>query len=213
MTKIAGVLFILLAAALLIIAITNFTPQFAAASGIAAQQTQYGLTTTTTDLRFAMGIQLVVQIFVVGFLALLGWFLYGSETEQYGYVIAVGVLALFMALIRLTPVMSWGAVKLSPGTLFYGTQAKLSITQDASRWYVTMPTSDQYRIGTVDDKAPEGKGVILLDFHKDQQLLNTYTQSPKPVDVIVSISGTGTIARSKEVFMIPKAKVWKVGTQ
>jgi hypothetical protein len=213
MTKITGILFFLLAAAMLVITITNFTPQFAAANGIAAKQSQYGLTTTTTDLRWASGVELVVQLIVVSLIVMLGWFLYGSETEQNGYVIVVGVLILAAALIRMTPMISWNTLKVSPGTLFYGCQAKITLVGDASRFYVTLPVSDQYRIGTVDEKAPEGKGVILLDFHKDQELLTQYTQAPKPVEVLVSVSGTGTIAREKVVKMIPKAKVWKVGAQ
>jgi hypothetical protein len=213
MTKITGVLFILLAVALLVITISNFTVQFAAAGPVAEKQGDYGLTTTTTDLRLAMGIELLVQILVVGVLALIGWFLYASETEQYAYVIVVGVIFLVMVLVRVTPLLSWSTIRISPGTLFYGCQSRLALVSDATQWYATMPTSDQFRVGTVNASAPQGKGVILLDFHNDQELLTKYTQSPKPVEVVVSISGTGTIAWKRDVFMIPKAKVWKVGAQ
>ena len=210
MTKIIGALFFLLAVAMLIIAITNFTPQFGAAISVAEKDE---LSTTTTDLRWASGVQLVVQLFVVACIVLLGWFLYGSETEQHGYVIVVGVLIQGMALVRMTPMISWGTLRASPGTLFYGCQARISLVGDATQWYVTLPISDQYRVGTVDNAAPEGKGVILLDFHKDSELLTKYMQAPKPVEVLVSVSGTGTIARPKVVKMIPKAKVWKVGAE
>jgi len=210
MTKIIGALFFLLAVAMFVIAITNFTPQFGAAVSVAEKS---DLSTTTTDLRWASGVELVVQLFVVACIFLLGWFLYASETEQHGYVIVLGVLILGMALVRVTPMISWGTLRVSPGTLFYGCQARLSLVGDATQWYVTLPISDQYRVGTVDNAAPEGKGVILLDFHKDSELLTKYMQAPKPVEVLVSVSGTGTIARPKVVKMIPKAKVWKVGAE
>jgi len=211
MTKFLGILIFLTAAVVLIIAITNFTPQFSAAGTVADQQQQYGLSTTTTDLRYAMGIEFIVQLIVTGLLAVLGWFLYGSETEQYGYMVVLGVLLLAMVIVRVTPVLPYSMAKLSPGTAFYGVRLKLPASSDATSYYVTLPQSKTFRVAVVDSAAEEGKGLVMLDFGPDQTLLNTYLQSRPPVAVLGSVAGTATIARERLVFMIPKVKVLKIG--
>jgi hypothetical protein len=54
--------------------------------------------------------------------------------------------------------------------------------------------------------------VLLLDFHGDTDLLNAYMKASAPATLLVTISGTATIARGSHInFLIPKAKVTKVG--
>ncbi len=211
MTRTLGMGFFLLAGIVLLLAITNFTGQFSAAGEVAEHDSEYGLSTTTTDLRLAMGIQFLVQILVTGLLAVVGWFLFSSETEQIGYLIAAGVLLTAMGVIRLTPVLPMSMARLSAGTAFYGTQVALEVSADDTAYYVTLPQNASYRIGRVAPDQPEGKAHVLLDFRGDQSLLGTYLKSASPVTVIGSVSGTRTLARDREVFMVPRVKVYRVG--
>ncbi|NLO73711.1 MAG: hypothetical protein GX100_06315 [candidate division WS1 bacterium] len=210
MNQTMGILFILAAAAILVIAISNFVPQFGAATTVAERQQDYKLMTTTTDLRFDMGVQFLVQILVTGVLVLLGWFLYAAETPQTGYAIVVGVLLLAMIIIRVTPLVPWAAVKLSPGTLFYAAQVRLPVSDDATRWYVTLPVDSNFRIGVIDAEASEGKGVALLDFGADATLRAQYDSAYRSTMILGSVTGTATIARQDQkthIFMIPRIKV------
>lgn len=211
MTKILGMVFFLLAAIVLMLSITNFTGQFSAAVEVAEHGDQHGVSTTTTDLRLAMAIQFGVQLLVTAVLAIVGWFLYSSETEQIGYLIASAVLLIAVVVIRVTPVLPMSAARLSAGTAFYGTQVTLRVSDDDTAYYVTLPQNESYRVARVAPDQPEGKAQVILDFHGDQGLLSTYMRSASPVTVIGSVAGTRTIARAKEVFMVPRVKVYRVG--
>lgn len=210
MTKTAGVLFFALAAIALALAISNYTGQFVSAAEIAQKYKDTGI--TTTDLRFAMGVSFVVEILVAAGLALVGWFLFGSETEQYAYLIATGVLLLASIVIRVAPVLPISAARVSPTLAFFGSQVRLSIIADDTVSYVTLPPSPQYRVGRV--KAPsEKQAAVLLDFRGNQSLMQTYLQSTAPATVVGSVSGTRTLwqPQSKAIFMVPRVKVYKVG--
>jgi hypothetical protein len=215
MTKMTGILWMLFGAVVLMIAITNYSPQSTAAGGVADHQASTGLTTNTTDLRMAMGAELLIQVLVAAVLGIVGWFLYGSETDQWGYVIATGVLIVIMGAIRMTPLVPFATARKSPGTLFYGTVLKIAVVQDQTSYYVTLPdtnATNNYRVAAVDTAAPEGQGVILLDFHGDTDLFKAYMSASAPATMLVTISGTATIVRGAHInFLIPKAKVTKVG--
>ncbi len=213
MTKTAGVLYIVIAAVVLALSIGNFAGQFAAAGDVVNQFKEQDL--STTDLRWSMGIQFLVDIVVVAALAIVGWFLFGSETEQYGYVIATGLLLIGGVTIRLTPLVPITAARLSPTVFFYGTQVRVTFTADDTRAYVTLPESDQYLVGRLGEGLPEKQAAVLLDFHGDNQLKQAYWFGAWPATVIGSVSGTRTLVnrmQARNIFLVPRVKVYKVET-
>ena len=211
MTKTAGILYFIAAALVLAIAITNFAGQFSAAGDIAGKDDFK--TVTTTDLRWSMGVQFLVDMLVVAAIAIVGWFLFGSETEQYAYVIATGVLLLGGLVIRFTPLVPITAARLSPTVFFYSTQVKLELVNDDTALYTTLPKSDQFRVGRLGQGAGEKQTEVLLDFHGNAALAQAYWNGPWPVTVIGSVSGTRTLVRPLEriIFLTPRVRVFKVG--
>ena len=213
MTKSLGVVLFLLGALVLGLAINNFVAQFASADYVAAHAQDLGLTTSTTNLRFGMGGQLLVQILVAALLAVVGWFLYGSETEQYGYAIVFGVLLIASVVIRYSPVLPLALGRLSPGTAFFAAQVAITLPPgaDVTPAYVTLPPNQaSYRVVVADATRPEGKGAVLLDFHGDQNLMTSYARARWPVQVVGSLAGTRTIARENSQWLIPRVKVYRV---
>ena len=211
MTKTAGILYILLAAVVLAISIGNFAGQFGAAAEIAGSGFDDSL--STTDLRWSMGVQFLVDLLVVAVIAIVGWFLHGSETEQYAYVIATGVLLIGSLTIRLMPLVPISAARLSPTIFFYGAQVQMTFTDDDKSYYQTLPQGDRFRVGRLEGGLPEKQGEVLLDFRGDEALMEKYFSAPWPVKVRGSVSGTRTLVRAKErvIFLAPRVKVFKVG--
>ena len=208
MNKVLGIVFFILAGLVLALGIANMAPQFSAAQTVADHQSDYKLETNTTDLRIRPGVEFTIQIFVAAALGMLGFYLYNSETEQTGYAIVVGVLVLGTILIRVTPILPWSVVKLSPGTAFYGTVGKLPLTGDATSWYTVLPMDKNFRIGVADANAVgEGKGVAAFLF-PDEIMAHSYDATAGKTVILGSISGTATIARGSHLaFLIPKIKV------
>jgi len=170
---------------------------------------------STTDLRWSMGVQFLVDIIVVGAIAIVGWFLFGSEVEQYAYVIATGLLLIGGLTIRLTPLVPITTARLSPTVFFYGTQVKVTLTADDTRAYVTLPESDQFRVGRMAQGLPAKQATVLLDFRGDEELKQAYWYGKWPATIIGSVSGTRTLVpytRARDCFLAPRVKVYKVET-
>ncbi len=212
-TKTAGIVFFIAAALVLAIAISNFAGQFSAAGDIAGKGDLK--TVTTTDLRWAMGVQFLIDMLVVGALVIVGWFLFGSETEQWAYVIATAVLLMGGLTIRLTPLVPMTAARVSPTVFFYGTQVELELTDDDTEFYTILPPSDRFRVGRLGQGAGEKQTEVLLDFRGDTELTQAYWKGPWPVTVIGSVSGTRTLIRPQEriTFLVPRVRVFKVGAE
>jgi hypothetical protein len=215
MTKTAGVLFIVVAAIVLFTAIANFSGQCAAAATVADQFKSQDL--TTTDLRWSMGVQFLVDIIVVAVIAIVGWFLFGSETEQLAYVAIIGLLVLGGATIRLTPLVPITMARISPTVFFMGTQVKVTLTNDDTTAYVTLPEGDPQtlRVGRIEGPN-EKQTEVLLDFRGDTTLFNAYWKGPWPVTIIGSMAGTRTLCNRtsvRDIFMVPRVKVFRVGAE
>lgn len=211
MTKASGVVFIILAAVVLGLAISNFAGQVDAAGHVAGKG-EYK-TLTTTDLRWSMGVQFLIDLLVVALLAIVGWFLYGSETEQYIYMVLTGLLLISGIIIRLSPLVPITAARLSPTIFFYGTQVKLELVNDDTSYYDTLPKSDTFRVARLGVGTGEKQTQVLLDFRGSTELANAYWQGPWPVTVVGSVSGTRTLVRPAErvTFLVPRVRVFKVG--
>jgi hypothetical protein len=213
MTKTAGVLYFIVAAVVLAVIIGNFAGQFAAAGDVVSQFKEQDL--STTDLRWSMGVQFLVDLVVVAAIAIVGWFLFGSETEQYAYVIATGLLLIGALTIRLTPLVPITAARLSPTVFFYGTQVRVTFTADDTRAYVTLPQSDQFLVGRMGENLPEKQAHVLLDFHGSSELKQAYWYGQWPATIIGSVSGTRTLVnrtQARNCFLVPRVKVYKVET-
>jgi hypothetical protein len=214
MTKTAGVLFIALAVIVLAAAIGNFAGQSTAAATVADRL--HTLELTTTDLRWPMGVQFLIDLVVVAPLAIIGWFLFGSETEQYAYVVITGLLLVGGAVIRFTPLVPLTAARLSPTVFFLGAQVQVTLTNDDTSAYLTLPENAQdFRVGRVEGQT-EKQTEVLLDFHGDSSLAQQYWNGPWPVTVLGSVGGTRTLlnqAQGKDIFLVPRVKVFKVGVK
>jgi hypothetical protein len=215
MTKTAGVLFIVLAAVVLGAGIVNFAGQCAAAGPVADQFKSVDL--ATTDLRWSMGVEFLLDFLVAAVTGIVGWFLFGSETEQYAYVILTGLLLIGGTVIRFSPLVPLSAARMSSNCFFLAAQVKLTLNNDDTTAYTTLPVDTQdYRIGRVEGQS-EKETEVLLDFHGDQTLEQAYWSGPWPVTIIGSMGGTRTIINNatnrKGIFLVPRVKVWKIGAQ
>ncbi|HEY3398081.1 MAG TPA: hypothetical protein VGM19_10545 [Armatimonadota bacterium] len=211
MTKTAGMIFFIMAALVLGLAIANYTGQFTAAAGVAEQYRDTGL--NTTDLRFAMGESFVIQLVIVGILGILGWFLFGSETEQVMYLVITGLIVVGSVVVRLTPLLPLNMARLSPVSAFYGAQVEFQMSADDTMFYLTLPRDTNYRVARLGKDLPEKDGHVLLDFHKDQALASAYARSKVPVTVVGTVTGTRTLVREREIFLVPRVKVYQVSSK
>jgi hypothetical protein len=172
---------------------------------------------STTDLRWSLGVEFLLDCLVTVVVGIIGWFLFGSETEQYAYVVLTGLLLIGGAVIRFTPLVPLTAARMSPNCFFLAAQVKVTLTNDDTTAYVTLPEDAQnYHIGRVEGQT-EKETEVLLDFHGDQTLYNAYWAGPWPVTILGSMAGTRTVINKattrKGIFLVPRVKVWKVGAQ
>ena len=201
--------FFVSAAVVLMLGIHNYTTQFSSAGDIADDYHTYHVEASSTDLRLGMGLQLIGQLLLVGGLAVVGWSLYGSETEQYGYLIVSGLLLIGMTVIRVTPVLPLSVARHSTAALLYGTRVRVQAVADQTPLWLTMPLSDFYRVAVAAPGSPEGLPNVLLDFGGDVALRDAYLRSRAPVTLLGSAAGTRTVvkARGREIKMLPRVRV------
>lgn len=219
MTRAVGVLVILCALIYLTVTLVDFVPKYGATGQIVHDQDQLGLKTSTTNLRFHMGLPIVVDIIVLVLLGLLAWSLIGSETQQYGYAIVLGLLVVGSVIIRLTPVVPYSLARLSPTALFFRSQTVVSVVADTTSAWVIIPPGQLYRADqplrvalteTYTDTSLTGDKELVLDFADNQSLLKQYWSSPPPVTLLGSVNSTRVLAVGKDLYTVPCVKVIQI---
>jgi hypothetical protein len=210
MTRTLGMLFFVLGGVVLLLGVLNLTAQWSDAGYITDNPRQFKIDLSSTDLRLAMGLQLIGEILVVGGLVAVGWFLYASELEQTTYLIASGVVLVGMIAVRVTPVLPLSVARYSINAALFGTRVRLELQQpeaDQTSQWLTMPLNDFQRVVVWDPHRPAGRNLAILDFQGDAALRDAYLGSQPPVVVIGSAQGTRTIAQKSTSHMVPRIKV------
>lgn len=221
-TRLAGYLMLAMAAGYLIITLIDFGPDYAAAgywgewaekdmraarpsdsSAAGAQQTREPiLQTTVTNLRFHMGAGIVVNILVIGALAIAGWWLTTSEVQQVLWIVAIGLFVVFSIIVRASPVLPVSALKLSPGGAFYGAQAQVPIYNDITGQKVIITRKKTMRIAQTATADGQAGDIVVLDFPHDS-VARQYAGCTLPLTVMGNVKGTASVARAKEVQAVP----------
>jgi len=219
MTKAVGVLVILCALVYLTVTLADFVPKYGTVGQIVDNQNRLGITTTTTNLRFHMGLPIVVDIIVLVLFGLVAWGLIGSETQQYAYAIVLGLLVVGSVIIRLTPIVPYSAARLSPGGAFFRSQTVVSVAADTTSVWVIIPPGQPYRADqphrvavteSYTDTSLTGDKELVLDFADDQSLLKQYWSSRPPVTLLGSMNGTRVLAVGKDLYTVPCVKVIQI---
>ena len=213
MTRIVGFAVIVCAVVYLAVTLVDFVPQYSATDEIVAQQDELGLTTTTTNLRFHIGLHIVVDIIVLIAFGLLAWWLIGSETQQYGHAIGLAVLVVGSIIIRVTPIVPFGTARLSPAGAFFRCQVRVPVAADTSSAWVVIPLRKSQRVAVTEiytDTSLIGDKELVLDFGDNQSLLSQYLSSHPPVTLLGSMNGTRVLAVGKDLYTVLCIKVIQI---
>lgn len=206
-TKAMGWILILFALIYLLISLTDFGPEYAAAGAIGSKANDYGLQTTATNLRFQMGWEFAIDILFIGLIALAGWWLTTQEVLQLAWIIIIGLFVVFSAIIRATPVLPLNVAKYSPGAAFYGAKIQVAISADVADQYVVI-RSEQQRYRTAVSQTPQGQpgGMVVLDLG-DSSAAQQYQSCTLPLTVTGTVRGTASIAQGRELTTVPLIRV------
>lgn len=222
-TRLAGYLLLLIAAGSLIITLMHFIPDYAAAgaigewaeremraarpgdaTGVGVQQPTHEpmLQTTVTNLRFHVGARIVVNLLVIGALAIAGWWLTTSEVQQVIWIILVGLFLVFSVIVRASPVLPLSVLKFSPGGAFYGAQVQVPIYNDITGQKVIITQKKTMRIAQT--LTPDGQpgDLVVLEFPRDS-VARQYAGSTLPLTVTGNVRWTAGVAKGTEVQSVP----------
>ena len=213
MTRVIGALIILCAIVYLAVTLVDFFPKYGAVEDIVKHQDELGLKTTTTNLRFHMSLGMVVDIIVLGLLAVVAWWLIGSEVQQYAYAIVLGLLVVGSVTIRVTPVVPFPTARVSPAGAFFGTRVIVSVAADTTDGWVIIPKREQQRVVVTEvysDTSMIGDKELVLDFSGNQSALRQYWSSQAPVSILGAVRGTRVLAVGKDLYTVPCVKVIEI---
>ncbi len=213
MTRLVGVVVILCAVVYLTVTLADLMPKYGAVDEIVHNQDKLGLKTSTTNLRFHIGLRIVVDIIGLALLGLVAWWLIGSETQQYGYAIVLGLLLVASVIIRLTPVVPYNIARLSPTALFFRSQTVVSVAADTTSGWVIIPSRQGQRVAVTEiytDTSLTGNKELALDFTNNQSALDQYLGSHPPVTLLGAMNGTSVLAMGKYLYTVPCVKVIQV---
>lgn len=222
-TRLAGYLMLAMAAAYLIVTLIDFGPDYAAAGAIGQwaekemraarvgdsstpgtqqQAPEPMLQTTATNLRFHIGLGIVINILVIGVLAIAGWWLTTSEVQQVIWIVVIGLFVVFSIIVRASPVLPLSVLKLSPGGAFYGAQAQVPIYNDITGQKVIITKKKTMRIAQTATPDGQAGDIVVLDFPQDS-VARQYAGCTLPLTVMGNVKGTASVARAKEVQAVP----------
>ncbi len=211
-SRMLGFVILLIAAGYLLVALLDIGPEYASVAQIVDNQEQLGLETSTTNLRFRIGLELLVDILCIGLLALVGWWLTTVETQQFTYLYVGGAIILASIVLRVTPLLPLEVARYSPGAFFFGVKVAGAATSDETANWVIIPPRETLRVATI---APPGKTqggtAAILDFGIRKDLQQEYLSSYPPVPIQGMVSGTHNIASGNKLFALPRVKVQALG--
>ncbi len=213
MNRTIGFVVMAIALVYLIVSASDFVPKYSAVPELVDNQEELGLSTSTTNLRFHIGLEIVVDIIVVGLLGVLGWWLTTTETQQYAYWTIVIVVVIGLFVLWNVPLVPFKAARISPQGAFYYAQVKVELAADTTeQGWVIIPTKQNQRVAvteTYQDERLVGKKEVVLEF-TDNNTLNQYMGATAPVTVLGRMKGTRNLAYGKFIYTVPGVQVLAV---
>jgi len=214
MNKILGILILALALLYLIVSMADFLPKYTEVPELVKNQHRLGLVTSTTNLRFHMSMEMVVDVIVVGLLAVLGWWLTTTETQQYAYWVILGLVVIGLVVLWNTPVLPFKVARISPQGAFYYAQVEVELAADTTdQGWVIIPGKQRQRVAvteTYQDQRVIGKKEVVLEF-TDNSTLDQYASAAAPVMILGRMKGTRNLAFGKFIYTVPGVQVLEVG--
>ncbi len=213
MNRMLGFLIMVAAAVYLVVSVADFFPKYTAVPELVANQEKLGLVTSTTNLRFHIGQEMVVDIIVVGLLGILGWWLTTTETPQYGYWIVFGIVMVGLIVLWNTPLLPFKIARISPQGAFYYAQVKVELAADTTgRGWVVIPSKNNQHVAVTEiyrDERLIGKKEVVLEF-TNNSTLSQYMGALWPVTILGRMRGTRNLASGKFIYTVPGVQVLKV---
>ncbi len=213
MNRTLGFLIMAVALIYLLVSVTDFLPKYTAVPELVDNQERLGLSTTTTNLRFHISMEIVVDVIVVGLIGILGWWLTTTETQQYAYWTIFIVVLIGLIVLWSTPLLPFKVARISPQGAFYYAQVEVELAADTTeQGWVIIPTKQNQRVAvteTYQDERSIGKKEIVLEF-TDNNTLNQYLGTAGPVTVLGRMKGTRNLAYDNFIYTVPGFQVLKV---
>ena len=213
MNRLLGFLIIVVAVVYLIVSVADFFPKYTAVPELVANQDRLGLVTSTTNLRFHIGQEMVVDVIIVGLLGVLGWWLTTTETQQYAYWAIFIVVVIGLIVLWNVPLVPFKVARLSPQGAFYYAQVEVELAGDTTgQGWVIIPTKQNQRVAVTEiyqDERSVGKKEVVLEF-ADNATLNQYLSAAWPVTVFGRMKGTRNLAYGKFIYTVPGVQVLEV---
>ena len=214
MNKTLGFLILALALLYLLVSVTDFLPKYTEVPKLVKDQKKLGLTTSTTNLRFHIAMEMVVDVIVVGLLAVLGWWLTTTETQQYAYWAIFVVVVIGLIVLWSTPLLPFKVARISPQGAFYYAQVEVELAADTTgQGWVIIPAKQRQRVAVTEiyqDERSIGKKEVVLEF-PDNSTLDQYARAGAPVTILGRMKGTRNLAFGKFIYTVPGIQVLEVG--
>jgi len=213
MNRTLGFLIIAAAVVYLVVSLSDFLPKYTAVPELVHNQDKLGLSTTTTNLRFHIAQEMVVDAIVVALLVVLGWWLTTTETVQYAYWTMFVVVLIGLIVLWNVPLLPFKVARISPQGAFYYAQVNVELAADTTeQGWVIIPTKQNQRVAvtqTYQDERLIGKKEVVLEF-TDNNTLNQYIGATAPVTVLGRMKGTRNLAYGKFIYTVPGVQVLAV---
>ncbi len=214
MNRVLGFLIIAVALVYILVSMADFFPKYTAVPELVENQEQLGLTTSTTNLRFHIGLEIVVDIIVVALMGGLGWWLTTMETQQYAYWTIFIVVMIGLIVLWSTPLLPFKVARISPQGAFYYAQVEVELATDTTgQGWVIIPAKQNQRVAvteTYQDERLIGNKEVVLEF-PSEGMLKQYMGAGAPVTILGRMKGTRNLAYSKFIYTVPGVQVLKVG--
>jgi len=213
MNRTLGFLIMAVAVVYLIVSATDFIPKYTAVPQLVHDQKKLGLSTSTTNLRFHIGQEMVVDVIVVALIGVLGWWLTTTETQQYAYWTILIVVVIGLIVLWSVPLLPFKVARISPQGAFYYAQVKVQLAADTTeQGWVIIPTKQNQRVAiteTYQDERSVGKKELVLEF-TNNNTLNQYVGATAPVTILGRMKGTRNLAYDRFMYTVPGVQVIEV---
>ena len=213
MNRTLGFLIMAVALVYLLVSVADFLPKYTAVPELVDNQERLGLSTSTTNLRFHISLEMVVDVIVVALIGVLGWWLTTTETQQYAYWTIFIVVVIGLAVLWSTPLLPFKVARISPQGAFYYAQVEVELATDTTgQGWVIIPTKQNQRVAvteTYQDERSIGKKELVLEF-TDNNMLNQYVSATAPVTILGRMKGTRNLAYDNFICTVPGVQVLKV---
>jgi len=214
MSRTLGFLIMALAILYLIVSLADFLPKYTAVPDLVDNQKRLGLSTTTTNLRFHIAMEMVVDVIVVGMLGVLGWWLTTTETVQYAYWAIFILVVIGLIVLWNVPLVPFKVARISPQGAFYYAQVEVELAADTTdQGWVIIPTKQNQRVAVTETyQSPQfiGKKEVVLEF-TTKSALTAYIGASAPITILGRMKGTRNLAYDKFIYTVPGIQVLEVG--